>query len=453
MSPELEELAVKVVAAARQQGADDAECVLQCGREFSTTVRLGEIEVLKEADSRGLGVRVFVGKRSASTYSNDLGWTALEETVRAALAMARAGTEDPFSGLPEKEEQGSREAARSNGLRIFYPGTAELEPEAGIALAKACERAALDWDARIRNSEGASFEAGESHRILASTRNFLGAWSQSVCSLSAAPIAEADGKMQRDFWYALAHQRPGLEAPEAVGRTAAQRALRRLGARKPATARLPVVFDPLTARSLLEHVFQAVEGNAIYRGASFLAGKLGEAIADSAVTLVDDGCMPGGYGSRPFDAEGVASRRTVVIENGVLRSYLHNCYSARKLGQAGTGNAARGLAGTPGIAPSNLFLLPGKRSPAALLGDIKQGLYVTELIGFGFNPVTGDYSRGACGLWIENGELAYPVEEITIAGNLKEMLVHLAEIGNDLEFRGAIASPTLRIEGLTVAGA
>ena len=452
MSRELEELAMRVVEEARRQGAQEAECVIQHGCEFSATVRMGEIEALKEADSRNLGVRVFLGRRAASAYSNDLGWPALEATVSAALAMARAASEDPHAGLPEQEEQGDLNTALKDGLRIYFPGTAQLEPEAGIELARACERAALETDDRIRNSEGASFEAGESHRILANSRNFLGDWSQSVCSLSAAPIAEQDGCMQRDFWYTLSHQRAGLEPAEMVGRTAAQRALRRLGARKPATARVPVLFDPLTARSLLEHIFQAAQGDAIYRGASFLAGKLGEKIAAPEITLVDDARLPCGYGSRPFDAEGVASRRTIVIENGILRRYLHNCYSARKLGQTTTGNAARGLAGTPGIAPSNLFLLPGKRTPAAMLADVRQGLLVTELIGFGYNPVTGDYSRGACGLWIENGELAYPVEEITIAGNLKDMLQQIVEIGSDLEFRGAIASPTLRVEGMTVAG-
>ncbi len=258
--------------------------------------------------------------------------------------------------------------------------------------------------------------------------------------------------MQRDYWYSVARTLKKLEPPEQVGRIAAERTLRRLGARKVKTGHVPVVFDPMVARSLLEHIFGAVNGDAVYRGASFLAGKLGERVAGENVAVIDDGAMPGGFGSSPFDDEGVPTRRTLVIENGVLKSYLLNTYTAKKLGLATTGNAARGLAGNPGIGVGNLFMRPGTRSPREIIADVKEGLYLTELLGFGVNLVTGDYSRGASGLWIAGGELTYPVEEVTIAGNLKDMLVNIAEIGNDLEFRGSIASPTLRVEGLTVAG-
>ncbi len=237
-----------------------------------------------------------------------------------------------------------------------------------------------------------------------------------------------------------------------MGRIAAQRTLRRLGARKVKTARVPIVFDPQMARSLLDHIFEAVNGDAIYRGASFLAGKLGERVAGENVTVIDDGTVRGGFGTTPFDDEGVPSRRTVVIENGVLKSYLLNTYTARKLGLQTTGNASRGLAGNPSIGVGNFFLQPGTKKPEAIIAGVPEGLYVTELLGFGVNLVTGDFSRGASGLWISGGELAYPVEEITIAGNLKDMLLNIAEIGDDLVFRGAVASPTLRLEGLTVAG-
>jgi PmbA protein len=282
---------------------------------------------------------------------------------------------------------------------------------------------------------------------------FAGEYKTSYCSLAAVPVAQVDDRpMQRDFWFTVARTLRKLESPEHVGRVAAERALRRLGARKVKTARVPVILDPMVARSLLDTVSQAVNGDAIYRGASFLAGKLGQRIAGENISVIDDGAMPGGFGTSPFDDEGVPTQRTTVIEHGVLKSYLLNTYTARKLGLKTTGNAARGLAGNPGISSGNFFLQPGTRSPRKIIADLRQGLYVTEFLGFGVNLVTGDYSRGASGLWIENGEPAFPVEEVTVAGNLRDMLHNISEIGSDLEFRGSTAAPTLRIEGMTVAG-
>jgi PmbA protein len=243
-----------------------------------------------------------------------------------------------------------------------------------------------------------------------------------------------------------------LDSPEKVGRIAAERTLRRLNARKVKTALVPVVLDPMVATSMLEHMFEGVNGDSVYRGASFLAGKLGQKIAGDNVTIIDDGTIPGGFGTSPFDGEGIPTRRTLVVENGVLKSYLLNTYTAKKLGLSTTGNASRGLAGTPGIGPGNYFLQPGAKTPKELIGGIKEGLYVTEFLGHGANLVTGDYSRGASGLWISGGEFAYPVEEITVAGNLKEMFFNISDIASDLEFRGAVASPTIRIDGLTVGG-
>jgi PmbA protein len=268
---------------------------------------------------------------------------------------------------------------------------------------------------------------------------------------------DANGAMQRDGWWSSARRLNDLESPESIGKEAARRTLRRLGARRVATQRVPIVFAPETARSLLGAVFEAASGDAIWRSASFLAGRLGEPIAASGVTIVDDNTMllpsgAGGFGSSPFDGEGLPSRRTVVVEAGVLRSYLLNTYSARKLGMRSTHNASRGLAGTPGIGCGNLYLEPGTQTPEEILAAIPAGLYVTGLMGFGVNTVTGDYSRGATGLWIENGALTHAVEEVTIAGNLAEMLKNVTAIGNDLEFRGAVASPTLRIDGMTIAG-
>jgi PmbA protein len=258
--------------------------------------------------------------------------------------------------------------------------------------------------------------------------------------------------MERDYWFSMARSFSDLEKPEDIGRIAAQRALRRLGARKVETQRVPVIFEPRTARSLLDHIFEAVHGVSIYRQESFLAGKLGQKVASESVTIIDDGTIPGLFGSSPFDDEGVPTRRTPVIERGVLKSYLLNTYTARKLGLKTTGNASRGLTGNAGIGHGNLFLEKGVKSPAEIIASIPNGFYVTELMGFGVNVVTGDYSRGAAGLWIRNGELAFPVSEVTIAGKLQQMFLDLTEIGSDLEFRGSTAAATLMIPEMTVGG-
>jgi PmbA protein len=269
---------------------------------------------------------------------------------------------------------------------------------------------------------------------------------------------DANGQMQRDGWWSSARRLADLESPESIGKEAARRTLRRLGARRVPTQRVPIVFAPEVARSLIGSVFEAASGDAIWRSASFLAGRLGEQIAAPNLHLIDDNTMllptgAGGFGSSPFDGEGLPSLRTVVVEAGILRNYLLNTYTARKLGMKSTHNASRGLAGTPGIGCGNLYLEPGTLTPDQIIGDVLAGLYVTSLMGFGVNTVTGDYSRGATGLWIENGQLTYAVEEVTIAGNLAEMLMNVTAIGNDLEFRGSVASPTLRIDGMTIAGA
>ncbi|MGA9985213.1 MAG: metallopeptidase TldD-related protein, partial [Acidobacteriaceae bacterium] len=276
----------------------------------------------------------------------------------------------------------------------------------------------------------------------------------SYCSVATSPIAQgANGEMQRDYWWSQARAFRDLDHPEAVGQEAARRTLRMLDARRVATQQAPVVFAPEVARGLVGAVFDAAAGDAIYRGASIFAGQLGEQVAASAVTVVDDGTIPGGFGTSPFDAEGLPSRRTVIVEKGVLKSYVLNTYAGRKLGMKSTGNAGRGLAGNPYLDAGNLFLEAGSRAAEEIVRSVERGLYVTRMLGQGVNLVTGDYSRGAAGLWIENGELLYPVHEITIAGNLREMLRNITAIGSDLVFRGATAAPTLRVDGMTIAGA
>jgi PmbA protein len=444
----LEQIASDLVDRAKGAGATSADAVVREADEFSTTLRSGKIESLKEAASKALGLRVLLGIRSASSFSSDFSEQSLGRLVERTIAMAKVTSEDPASGLPEPDQLGRY----PGDLALFSDDVESLSTEDRIQLARRAEEAALGADPRIQNSEGAWFEASLGAMTYANSLGFVGSFRSSYCALSVSPIARQDGSMQRDYWYSVARRAAALETPEAVGQKAAQRALRKLGARKVSTCQAPVVFDPETARSLLGHVFDAVRGDAIYRSASFLTGKLRQKIANENVTILDDGLRPGGFGSRPFDGEGIPSSITPVIEKGVLQNYLLNCYAARKLGLQTTGNASRGIAGPPGVGPKNFYMPAGPHSPEEILRSVKNGFYVTELIGFGVNTVTGDYSRGAAGMWIERGELAYPVEEVTIAGNLAEMLNHIEMVGSDLEFRSALASPTVLISGLTVAG-
>jgi len=443
----LEQIARDLIERATRAGSSSADVILRETDEFSTVLRLGKIESLKEAASKSLGLRVFAGARSATSYSSDFSPASLERLVDRTLAMAKVTSEDPASGLAPAELLGSY----AGDLELYSQDVAELSTDDRIQFARRAEEAALGADPRIRNSEGAWFEASWGTKAYANSLGFSGSYRTSYCAVSVAPIAQ-NGSMQRDYWYSVSRRAAGLEDPEAVGRKAAERALRKLNARKVSTCRVPVIFDPETARSILSHVFEAVRGDAIYRSASFLTGKLGQRVASENVTVLDDGLRPGGFGSRPFDDEGVPASTTTVIERGELRNYLLNCYTARKLNLKTTGNAFRGIAGPPSVGPKNLYLAAGSQSPQEILRSVKSGFYVTELIGFGVNIVTGDYSRGAAGMWIENGELTFPVEEVTIAGNLPEMLNQIEAIGSDLEFRSSVASPTLLVAGLTVAG-
>jgi PmbA protein len=449
LATDLREVAQDIVRRAMKGGATAAECVAREGDEFSTLVRLGQVETLKESGSRSIGVRIFFGQRSASTYSSDFSRSGLDRMLNSALELAKITSEDPFGGIPPADQLGQIHG----DLDLYHQDVYSLPGADRIDYARRTEKAALDFDPRIKNSEGGSFDAATGHKVLANSHGFVGEFSRSYCSVAAVPIAQTDeGAMQRDYWFSVARTLKKLDSPEKVGRIAAERTLRRLGARKAKTAKVPVVFDPMVSTSILEHIFEGINGDSVYRGASFLAGKLGQKIAGDNVTIIDDGTIPGGFGTSPFDGEGIPTRRTVVIENGVLKSYLLNTYTARKLGLQTTGNASRGLAGTPGIGPGNYFLQPGPKVPKDLIAGIKEGLYVTEFLGQGVNLVTGDYSRGASGLWISNGELTYPVEEITVAGNLKDLFFNVSEIASDLEFRGSVAAPTIRIDGLIVGG-
>jgi PmbA protein len=318
--------------------------------------------------------------------------------------------------------------------------------------ARTAEAAARAADPRIENSEGSQIGSGFSHVAYGNSAGFFGEYDTATHSLFSEPVAKSGGGLQRDYWYTVARRLSDLEPPASVGQQAAERVLRRLGAKRIATCEAPVIFDPVTAPSLLGHLSSCINGYAVYRQTSYLAGKLGEAVATSSMTVIDDGTRPGGLGSKPFDGEGLQTRRTVVVDHGRLSSYLLDSYSARKLEMQSTGNATRGAGSPPSAGSTNLWLEPGQQSLDEIVASTQRGLLVTELIGMGFNPVTGDYSRGAAGLWIENGEIVGPVEELTIAGNLAEMLMDIDAIGSDLLWRGSTASPSVRISKMMIAG-
>jgi PmbA protein len=408
------ELALDILKQAKQKGASAGDVMMAESDSSFVAVRLGEVDKVSQAQEKRLGLRLFFGASSAS----------------ASEALAK--------DLPDLDLDDGQNRA--------------VSVDDKIRLALAAEKAALEFDPRITNSEGGEFSASAARILYANSHGFTGEYRGSSYGMSVAPVASSNGAMQRDYWYSSQRKFARLEAPEAVGRRAAERALRRLDARKVKTCECPVVFDPEISANLLRHLSSALSGYALYKGASFLAGKLGEKIASENVTIVDDGTIPGALGSKPFDGEGLPTAKKTIVDGGVLRSYLLDTYSGKKMKLPSTGNASRGIGDSPGVGPLNFYLAAGTHAPEEIVASVDNGFYVTELMGFGVNLVTGDYSRGAAGIWIEKGKLAYPVEEVTIAGNLKEMLANIEMIGRDLEFRGRIAAPTLKISRMTVAG-
>jgi PmbA protein len=443
----VQDLLADLLKQATRRGATAADAFVVQDQSFSALVRLGQVDTVKHAREQHMALRVFVGKAVAAASTSDLSAEAMTRLVDEAVSLARVTSPDEMAGLPEATEL----ARQVPDLDLRDPGGHDLLPEEKIELARRCEAAALGADARITNSEGGDFGDRRARYAYATSHGFSGEYETSSFSLAVSPVAAENGQMQRDSWYHVTRKRARLDAPEEIGRIAARRTVRRLGARRVKTAEVPVIFDADMAATLVRHIAGAASGPALYRRASFLVGKLGERIAAPSVTIVDDGTMPGALGSRPFDGEGLPVRRTVVVDQGVLRSYLLDTYSGRKLGLPSTHHAARDGSGVS-VSTTNLHLAAGDREPADLIRSVKNGLYVTELIGFGVNGVTGDYSRGAAGLWIENGELTYPVEEITVAGNLLDMLHAVEGVGNDLVFRDRTAAPTLLIGRMTVAG-
>lgn len=442
------ELGQEVLAMAKSKGASQGDVMMAESESFFVTVRMGEVEKISQAGEKRLGLRLFFGHSSASASTSDISKKSIEKLVEDTARMARVTAQDPHGGLPDSGEL-ARELPQ---LDLIDEPARGVSVDEKIDIALQAEKSALAYDSRITNSEGAEFSNQFGRVIYATSHGFAGEYSGSTFGHSVSPVASQNGSMQRDYWYSSNRKFAKLQSPASVGEKAARRVLRRLGGRKIKTCEAPIVFDPEMAASLLRNLASALSGYSLYKGASFLAGKLGTQIGSDLLTVIDDGTIAGALGSRPFDGEGLPVRKKSVVEKGRLQSYLLDTYSGKKLGMASTGNASRSVGEPPGVSPANFFLVPGKDSPEQIIATVDHGLYVTELIGFGVNMVTGDYSRGAAGLWIENGELTYPVEEITIAGNLKEMFQNIEMVGSDLELRGRIASPTIKISQMTIAG-
>ncbi|MGO9453077.1 MAG: TldD/PmbA family protein [Candidatus Binataceae bacterium] len=434
---------------AKKHGATAAEVLLMSSESLSAGVRLGEVEKLTSSRERRLGLRVFVGQASATASTAEMERGSIAEFVADTVTLARLTASDPWSGLPDP----ALHPKSFPDLQLSDPDCGIVQADQALQIARTAEKAALGTDPRIKNSEGAEFGSSRYWVMFANSQGFSGEYDGSSFSLAVQPIAQDGETMQQGSWYTVNRRFAKLEDAESIGRTAAARALRRLGARKVKTTRVPIVFDPDMAGGLIRSLAGAASGPSLYRGASFLIDRLGDQVAAANVTIVDDGIIPGGLGSKPFDGEGLPTRRQLLVEKGILETYLLDCYSARKLKLAPTGSASRSVGQAPGVSTNNLYLEPGRHTPEQIIASVKSGLYVTELIGFGINMVTGDYSRGAGGLWIEDGQLTYPVQEVTIAGNLKDMFLNIEMIGDDLHWRSSVVSPTLKIAEMTVAGA
>ena len=440
----LTDRAERLVNAALKTGADAADAVAVRSMSLSVEVRDGAVEESERAEGDDLGLRVLVGHRQAVVSTNDLAGDASVALAERAVAMARAAPEDKFAGLAD----GALLAHDFPDLDLLdpdLPSVAELE-----AMAKTAEQGALTVKG-VAKSGGASASAGIGGMVLVTSHGFRGAYLGSRHGISMTAIAGEGTGMERDYDYSSSLHAADLDSPEKIGRTAGERAVERLNPRKVSTRKVPVVFDPRISGSLVSHLASAANGASVARKTSFLRDKMGAKLFDDGIRIVDDPLRKRGLRSHPFDGEGVAHRRLALIDDGVLRSWLLDCSTARELGLTTTGHASRGVSSVPSPSPSNLHMEPGRQSPEDLIADIDDGFYVTDLIGMGVNMVTGDYSRGASGFWIENGKRTYPVSEVTIAGHLFDIFRTLTP-ANDLEFRYSSNAPTLRLEGLTVAG-
>ncbi|MET0343043.1 MAG: TldD/PmbA family protein [Polyangiales bacterium] len=447
----MQELAGDVVSRAKKQGATVAECTVHESAHLSAKVRLGEPELLEEASSRAMGLRVMIGQKVAVTYTSDLSKGGVSRLVEDALELAQLSQEDPFAGPPDPKLLSKSSEHRD--LDLFDSAVDGVDGAEAVRRAITAEKAALGHDKRITNSEGATFTRVSGGSVLVTSGGFTGGNRGTYASVVVNPVVDDEGGKKRSgyYWSSRRHLAE-LEDEEAVGIEAAKRTLRKLGARKVASQEVPVIFDPDAARSILGLVASCVHGGSIWRRSSYLLDRLDTQVASELVTITDDPLLPRGPGSRPYDGEGLLSRKNVIIERGVLKGYQLDTYSATKLKSASTANASRGSSGGVGVGSTNFHLHAGVTSAEQLLKDTPRGLFVTSMMGFGFNAVTGDFSRGASGFWIENGELAFPVSEVTISLNLDQLLKRIDAVASDLDTKTATAAPTFRVSAMTLAG-
>jgi PmbA protein len=443
-------LAEDIVKMAKQRGADEAEVHITSSRNFSTTVRKGEVEKISESEPHSLTIRVYKEKRGAVLFSSDFRRAALERLVDDALDRTSIVDPDPEGGLPDPEDLAKD---FEQDLDLWDPMVGDLPPEIKINLAKEAEDAAMSFDSRITNTNGASFGSTIYSFVLVNSLGFAGGYRESSCYISMSAVADdKDGKKQTDGWYSAKQHFNRLEKPAEIGRQAAERTLAKVGARKIKTQTVPVIWDQNTAAAFLGIISRGIMGSALYRGMTFLQGKEGQQIAAPGVTIVDDPLRPALPGSRPFDGEGVYSRRNEIFKNGVFNQFLFNTYSARKMKNRTTGSASASTGSTPGMSTTNFYLEPGTVTEDELIAGVENGLYLRGMIGFGENITTGDFSRGGEGIWIENGKLTYPVSEINISGDMRNMLANISQIANNLEFRSGTASPSFRMDNVVISG-
>jgi len=435
-----------IIKLALKKGADEAEVYIEINRESEVGTRLEEVETLKESISQGLGIRIFKNNRLGFAYTSDFTEAHLDKLVQSVIDLSDQTSIDEFIGLPEII------SANPIELDLFDPKLSNIEPSRKIAMCKLMEKKLFAYDKRINNSEGAFFYDGDSTNYIANSHGLNHSYKNSYCYLYCVPVAQQDDKLQSNYWFSFKRHFADLDKPESVAQIAAERVIRMLGASTPKTARVPVVFDPLTAASYIGGILAAINGDAVFKRSTFLVDKLNQQIASSAVNIRDDGRMVKGLASSPIDGEGLSTINKEIISQGKLVTYLYDTYTARKANTNPTASAQRGYSSTPAIGGFNFYLQAGEYPPEEIIDSIKSGFYVTSLMGFGADIVTGDYSQGAAGLWIENGKLTRPVEGLTIASNMLEMLKNIEMVGNDLTMMGPISAPSFKISEMTVAG-
>lgn len=441
--------AERAIALAKKHGADDAEVIVRDGSELTVKVRLGEPELVQEAGSRALGLRVFKNRRAAVTHTSDLRAHALDAFVAESVTLAELSEPDEFNRLPDSEQF----ATEMPELSLYDERCLSVDAAEALKRAKRGERAALDFDPRVTNSDGGSWSRVVGGVAFANSAGFVSGYRSSSASFVVEAMCDDEGGKKRNgYWWTAGRFLDSLEPPEAVGIEAAKRTIATLGSKKVETCEVPVIFEPQAGRALVGMVFSVTSGAAMYRKATYMLGRERTKVAADEVTIVDHPLIPRAPGSRPFDGDGLATRENVIIRDGVLETVLCDTYCARKLSRESTGSAGRGVGANPSPTASNLIMKPGARSRDELIASTPRGLYVTSMMGFGFNPVTGDFSRGAAGFWIENGECTFPVSEVTVSLNFDQLLQTIDGLASDLDTRSSIQCPTFRVANMTVSG-